>query len=160
MTEALKIYENHPIHIAGRVWVFSKVTYFVEENVKLSLSLAELTRMQNAVANTICAEEANLTKDEYDFLCEMTWVSNKEIMEVISCSAPGIAKWRKNGFPSLESRVLKEFFWLKLFGDKEQIKNNPEIITAFTQTGIRKLSTLGLLAVKTGVVDAVDGKAA
>ncbi len=160
MTELLKIYENHPVHIAGRVWVFSKVTYSIEDNQSISLSLAELTRLQNAVANKICAEESNLTKVEYDFLCEMTWISNKEVLDIISCSAPGIAKWRKNGFPSLESRVLKEYFWLKLFADKDEIKNNPEILNALTQIGVKKLSTLGLLAVKARVVDAIDGKAA
>ena len=83
----------------------------------------------------------------------MTETSAKEISKLLQCNISSIVKWRqKDKVPPLESLVLKEFFWIKLFGDKVTFPKS--------QVGSDRLAALCKTAVESRVVKPVSKKAA
>jgi hypothetical protein len=111
-------YMNHPIPMIGRVWVFPEVTYVKDPEGELGISMAELQKLQHAVANAICGEHSQLSCEEFDFLMDLSESTVKEISTLLICHSSNIGRWRnKDHVPPLESIVLKEYFWVKLFGD-------------------------------------------
>lgn len=110
-------YTNHPIPMIGRVWIFPEVTYVKDPEGELGISLAELKKLQLAIANAVCGEDSRLSCDEFDFLMDLSESSVKEISLLLKCHSSNVGRWRnKDNLPPLESVVLKEFFWVKLFG--------------------------------------------
>ena len=141
------------MHFAGKIWIFRKVVFSRDEEGELGISFAELTRLHRAVANAICASENHLTRDELDFLCELVSATNREIADALKCAPTSISKWRKRQHvPELESIVLKEIFWEKVFGkDIEYPK---------ASFGKDRLHQMGRIAIKLKLADPVEKSAA
>ena len=146
-------YENHPIPMVGRVWVFPEVRYIKDSEGEFGILGTELERLQQGVANAICGEIGSLNKVELEFLCELTGTSAKDIAELVQCNISSIVKWRqKDQVPALESMILKEYFWIKLFGEKVSFPK--------TQVGKERLEGLFNAAIKQKAVMVVRTKAA
>jgi hypothetical protein len=146
-------YKKHPIHMVGRVWIFPEVTYVKDAEGELGIRASELLRLQLGVANALCGEVGPLRKVELDFLCEQTETSAKNISELLSCNVSSIVKWRKkDSVPLLESLFLREYFWIKLFGDKVSFPK--------TQVGTARLKALSKTAIDQHAAVATHTKAA
>ena len=144
---------NHILHIAGKVWVFEKVEFVKDIEGDLSITGKELLRLQKSVGNAICGSSSVLTKDELDFLCECTGTTGKEISTVLFCDSSSVTKWRNQGkVPMLESIILKEYFWVKIFGEG--------ILTQISLFGPKRLDRLFKKAIEEHLADPVSTKAA
>ena len=152
MTEKL-IKKNHILHMAGKVWVFDEVEFIRDIEGDLSITAKELLRLQRAVGNAVCGSSSFLTTDELDFLCEATSTTGKEISTVLFCDSSSVAKWRNQSkVPMLESVILKEYFWVKIFGEG--------IVTQIDLFGPKRLDRLCRKAIEDHLADPVSNKAA
>lgn len=148
-----EIRKHHAMHFAGKVWVFQKVVFSQDEEGELGISFAELTRLHRAVANAVCANDSSLTREELDFLCEMTSTTNREIADLLKCTPTNVSKWRKRQHvPDLESIVLKEIFWEKIFGRDVEYPH--------ASFGKDRLQQMGKTAIKLKLADPVERSAA
>ncbi len=146
-------YTQHPIPMIGRVWVFPEVVYTKDAEGELGISFIELEKLQLSVANAICGEEQQLKSIEFDFLLNITKTTQSEIAEFLKCHVSSIGKWRqKENVPQLESLVLKEIFWTKLFGNKVSYEQS--------LFGRQRLALMSNAAIEKKVVAPVHKKAA
>jgi hypothetical protein len=146
-------YVNHPIPLVGRVWVFPEVIYVRDPEGELGISIDEIHRIHMAVANAICGESTPLKPLEFDFLMDCSESTVKEISALLICHTSNIGRWRnKDQVPPLESLVLKEYFWMKLFGDKADYPKS--------FFGKDRLLAMAKAAVDSKVVGPVSKKAA
>jgi hypothetical protein len=147
------IQKKHMMHFAGKVWIFDQVEFVKDLEGDLSITGKEMLRLQRAVGNAVCGNATALTKDELDFLCECTSTNGKEIASLVFCDPSNVTKWRNQGkVPMLESLILKEFFWIKLFGEGLSIKTD--------LFGSRRLAQLSSKALAEHLADPVSNKAA
>ncbi len=145
--------QDYAMHFAGKLWVFQKVFFSRDEDGHLGLSMSELNRLHRAVANAICADDIALSTEELEFLCKLTTTTNKSIAETVKCNPTNISKWRKRQHvPDLESIVLKEFFWEKIFGEDIEYPN--------ASFGKSRLQKMGQTAIKLKLADPVERDAA
>lgn len=148
-----EVNRNHAMHFAGKVWVFKEVVFSRDDDGELGISLAELSRLHRTVANAICANDAPLTREELDFLCQFASTTNREIAAILKCTPTNVSKWRKREHvPDLESIVLKEVFWEKIFGK--------DIDYPKASFGPERLKQMGLTAIKLKLADPVQRSAA
>ena len=146
-------YKNHPVPMIGRVWVFPSVTYTKDPEGDLGISLKELGRLQYGVANAICGEASVLKSEEFDFLMSITQCTPADVAKLIDCHVSSIGKWRnKNAVPYLESLVLKEIFWMKLFAKKAPCPS--------AYFGQERLAAMARLAIEKKLAKPVSKKAA
>jgi DNA-binding transcriptional regulator YiaG len=98
----------------GRVWNFE--IEMKEVDGRCCLSAADGYRMSQTIALSIFRKNEVLTNEEFAFLVEVTGVSQKELANVLSRTGAAVSLWKKrNSFPLLESKVLKEYFFSILF---------------------------------------------
>jgi len=118
------IKKNYDFLAAGRFWIVRRLKMTVFPDASLGLSEEEIERIHLAVANHICGETEPLLGRELEFLCNITLTKYTEVSDYLDIHKSTVTKWRHgtNPIPSLSSRVLKRWFWFKLFGDevKEQ----------------------------------------
>jgi hypothetical protein len=66
----IKKHKNYPFMAAGRIWTIPAVTLSIHPDGSTGLSLAEIQRIQKAIANEICASTSPTTAEEMEFLRE------------------------------------------------------------------------------------------
>ena len=141
---------EHPMNLAGKIWVFSEVRFELDFEGDLCLSAEELSRIHRVVCNEIVRKDSFLSSDEFEFLCEFTSTTFREIAEVAVCDPTTVSKWKSRGsVPGLESRVLKEFFWEKIFGKELAVKKDrPQRLS-----GKKRLEKMANIAVEEHLVE-------
>jgi formate dehydrogenase maturation protein FdhE len=111
-----KLFENYRIQAAGTIWEFEFVEMESDSEGKTLLKATEIQRINRSIANALCSEARPLTPDELEFLSKITRTRNTEIAARVYADPSTVTRWKeKKSIPALESEVLKEFFWNKLF---------------------------------------------
>jgi len=112
--------KDYPYQAAGRTWTVRKLELTKLPTGKLGLSLAEIRRVNHAVANEICGSAEPLTFLDFEFLCATTSTTFKEAAEFLGIHRTTVTKWRRPdaSIQPTYSLVLKKWFWFKLFGEQ------------------------------------------
>jgi len=109
---------DYPFFSAGRFWLVQELTITVLPDGTEGISQAESDRIHRAVANQICGAAADLSWDEFEFLCDLTGTLHVEVARHLGLHKSTVSRWRPAGrVPHLASLALKRWFWLGLFGD-------------------------------------------
>jgi hypothetical protein len=114
-----RIERDYPFRAAGRVWTVPELRLTRLPDGQMSISQAEIDRVHPAIANMICASEAPLTGEEFEFLCDVADVSFAKVAEALDQSRSALTKWRSTGkpMPKVRSWYTKRWFWFRLFGE-------------------------------------------
>jgi hypothetical protein len=67
-----KRHKNYPFMAAGRIWTIPEVTLSIHPDGSAGLSLAEIQRIQEVIANEIRSSTSPITADEMEFLRDAT----------------------------------------------------------------------------------------
>ena len=118
MARNTKIKSNYPYQAAGRTWTVPEVELTSLPDGSAAISEEEIARIQRAIANEICGDEASLTMAELEFLCDATETSFADVASTLKIHRSTVTRWRKTGEvpKSVMSLVLKKWFWNLLFG--------------------------------------------
>ena len=114
------IKRKYPYQAAGRTWVIPKFHLSELPDGTIAILESEINRIHYAIANEICGNKEGLTKEELEFLCDITQTSFSEIADYLGIHRSTLTKWRTTGqIPkNVMGLVLKKWFWFKLFGQK------------------------------------------
>lgn len=140
-----KILKQYRIQVAGGIWEFDSIEVDEGEDGKLIFSGKIIAETNAAIANAICSDLSPLRIEELEFLAKLTRTKNTEIAARIYADPSTVSRWKeKTTVPALESEVLKEFFWMKIFASKikERFGENPKFSARDT------LNSLGQTAVQ------------
>ena len=121
--------KDYCLLIAGRMWKFDSVVFTVIRG-KDNIEATELHNRKKDVANFICGEDRQLNIEEFDFLCSLSDSSYKEIADFLCVHKSTISKWFEKDNFSIDmttSRVLKRYFWSKIFMDIERRQFDPKL---------------------------------
>jgi hypothetical protein len=136
-----KVEENYSMLIAGRTWVFQKVT-FTEIKGHLTINAIVLEELHKAVANKICGEDTSLNVEEFNFLCNLSDSSYTAVSEYLGISKSAISKWvEKDGFliDLTYSRALKKYFWNLIFSEINRRNCTPaEELKGMSERAVRE----------------------
>lgn len=110
--------KNYPYQAAGRTWRVPELHLARIPDGAVVILEEEIRRIHRAIANEICGTPDSLSRDELEFLCDITGTSSSEIADYLGIHRSTLTKWRKTGeIPkNVMSLVLKKWFWFKLFG--------------------------------------------
>jgi hypothetical protein len=151
-----KKHKNYPFLAAGRVWIIPEVSITILPDNTMGLSLAEIKRIQKAIANEVCGSPGPLSIEELEFLCDATATRYNEIAEKLFVSKSNVTFWRKSAkrVPLLESLFLKRWFWCRLFGTAlgkffehlptEAIADESKLLSAIKDRAIKEHLTFAL----------------
>lgn len=116
----IRIDKKYPYRAAGQIWVIPEFRLSELPDGTLVVLEEEIDRIHYAIANEICGDENGLSKDELEFLCDMTQTSFSEIADYLGVHPSTLTKWRTAGkIPkNIMGLALKKWFWFKLFGRK------------------------------------------
>lgn len=114
------IKKKYPYQAAGRTWVIPEFHLSELPDGTIAILESEINRIHHAIANEICGNKEGLTKEELEFLCDITQTSFSEIADYLGIHRSTPTKWRTTGqIPkNVMGLVLKKWFWFKLFGQK------------------------------------------
>ncbi len=108
--------DSYRIQAAGTIWEFESVEVETDADGKTLLRATEIERINRSIANVLCSEPMPLTPEELEFLAKIARTRNTEIAARVYADPSTVTRWKeKKSIPALESEVLKEFFWNKLF---------------------------------------------
>ena len=108
--------ENYRIQAAGTIWEFESVEMESAADGKILVGAAEVQRINRSIANALCSEPSPLSPDELEFLAKITRTRNTEIAARVYADPSTVTRWKEmKAIPALESEVLKEYFWNKIF---------------------------------------------
>ena len=134
-----KTIENYRIQAAGTIWEFETVEMESDAEGKTLLKATEIERINRSIANALCSEPSPLSPDELEFLAKITRTRNTEIAARVYADPSTVTRWKeKKAIPALESEVLKEYFWNKLFA-AEMEKLTKKKIQADGASSLRRL---------------------
>ena len=125
-----KVLTQYRIQVAGGIWEFDSIEVEEGEDGKTIFSGKIIEETNFAIANAICSNPSPLKFDELEFLAKLTRTKNTEIATRIYADPSTVSRWKeKLSIPALESEVLKEFFWMKIFSAKfkERFGESPKI---------------------------------
>ena len=114
------IKKKYPYRAAGQTWIIPEFHLSKLPDGTIAVLEEEINRIHYAIANEICGDENGLSKDELEFLCDMTQTSFSEIADYLGIHQSTLTQWRTAGqIPkNVMGLVLKKWFWFKLFGQK------------------------------------------
>lgn len=121
---------QYRVQVAGDIWEFDSIEVEEADNGKIVISAKVIAEINSAIANIICSDPSPLKIEEFEFLAKLTRTKNTEIAARVYADPSTISRWKEKAtIPSLESEVLKEFFWAKIFSKKimEQFGENPRL---------------------------------
>lgn len=121
------IEKKYPYRAAGQIWIIPEFRLSEFPDGTIVVLEEEIDRIHYAIANEICGDENGLSKDELEFLCDVTQTSFSEIADYLGIRQSTLTKWRTAGkIPkNVMGLVLKKWFWFKLFGRKLGQKKYP-----------------------------------
>ncbi len=123
--ELREIDQTHELEIAGRSWHIDAMRLMADANGQPQLSDADAKLLRLAVANCICNEDSELRRAEFELLCDLTRSSYKEVATYLRKDKSTVSRWaNKTHIDYAESRLLKDYFWNKLFGDVERRRSD------------------------------------
>ena len=67
-----KIKKNYPYYAAGRTWPVPELRLVSLPDGTSAISEEEIYRIHRAIANEICGNNASLSMEELEFLCDVT----------------------------------------------------------------------------------------
>jgi len=115
----------YELEIAGRSWHIDPIKLISDAQGHGQLSEADIRVLRLAVANCICNEDSELRQAEFELLCELTRSSYKEVATYLRKDKSTVSRWaNKAQIDYAESRLLKDYFWNKLFGDLERRRSD------------------------------------
>ncbi len=114
------IKKEYPYQAAGRTWLIPEFHLSELPDGTIAILESEINRIHYAIANEICGNKEGLTKEELEFLCDITQTSFSEIADYLGIHRSTLTKWRTTGKvpKNVMGLVLKKWFWFKLFGQK------------------------------------------
>lgn len=116
-----RTFHNHRYDAAGHTWIVPTVRLvLLPDDDEYAISLAEIQRIQRGIIHAICTDPAELTFDEFEFLCDVTQTTQTKAAAVLGLHKSTLSKWKSRGTgPSgVTSTALKRYFWFKHFGDR------------------------------------------
>jgi hypothetical protein len=118
MATKTKVKKNYPYQAAGRTWMVPELHLTSMPDGSAAIAEDEIQRIHRAVANEICGDDAGLTMDELEFLCDVTDSTFVDVANALQIHRSTVTRWRKTGEvpKSVMSLVLKKWFWSLLFG--------------------------------------------
>ena len=127
MKSRTKIKKNYPYQAAGRTWTVPMLRLDALPDGSAAISEMEIQRIHRAIANEICGDDACLTMDELEFLCDVTETSFSDVADALHIHRSTVTRWRKAGEvpKSVVSYALKKWFWNLLFGKSIGSKSVP-----------------------------------
>ena len=136
--------ENYRIRAAGTTWEFDSVEMESAADGKTLVRAAEVERINRSIANALCSDPNPFTPDELDFLAKIIRTRNTEIAARVYADPSTVTRWKeKKAIPALESEVLKEFFWNKIFSAEIE-KLTKKKIQADGASSLRRLGETAL----------------
>ncbi len=115
----------YELMIAGRSWQVDPLKLMLDAQGQQHLSESNIRLLRLAVANCICNEDSELRQAEFEMLCELTRSSYKEVATYLRKDKSTVSRWaNKSHIDYAESRLLKDYFWNKLFGDLDRRRSD------------------------------------
>jgi hypothetical protein len=115
----------YELQIAGRAWAIDPMKLMMDPQGQRQLTEADIRMLRLAVANCICNEDSELRQAEFELLCELTRSSYKEVATYLRKDKSTVSRWaNKAQIDYAESRLLKDYFWNKLFGDLDRRRSD------------------------------------
>jgi|GEM_PF-4285122 hypothetical protein len=119
-----RIESQYRLDLAGRIWIIPEIRLHADVNGDKTIQEADLERSKLSIANWICHEDCEMRAAEFEFLCELSQTSYKEIATYLHKDKSTVSRWaNKQHIDYAESRLLKDFFWRKLFGELNRLKD-------------------------------------
>ena len=116
-----RIKKKYPYQAAGRTWVIPEFHLSELPDGTIAILESEINRIHHAIANEICGNEESLSKEELEFLCDITQTSFSEIADYLGIHRSTLTKWRTTGKSSQKCHgigskkmVLVQTLWTKI----------------------------------------------
>ena len=138
----MNLRKNLPFVIAGRTWTVPDVCVGEEEDGRQFISSEEMRRVNLSIAAALLSERAPLAGEEFAFFVDIVGVSQKEIASLLRCTTQAFSRWKKLGFPPLQSDVLREYLFSLLFEKSSDGLTPSERVAK----GCQRICTMGLVA--------------
>ena len=111
--------KNYKFHAAGRTWVVPTLRLTEMPDGSVAITEDEIDRIHRDIANEICGSPENLSKEELEFLCDVTETLFSEVADYLGVHKSTLTKWRKTEVPkNALNLLLKRWFWFRLFGEE------------------------------------------
>lgn len=134
-----RIKKNYPYQAAGLTWIIPKLYLSKLPDGTVVILEEEINRIHRAIANEICGTGECLSKEDLEFLCDITQTPFSEIADYLGIHRSTPTKWRTTGEvpKNIMGLVLKKWFWFKLFGQKlgrrkipiDQLRNEAQFLS-------------------------------
>lgn len=138
---------DYKFQAAGRTWVVPTLRLTKMPDGTVAITEDEIDRIHRDIANEICGSPESLSKDELEFLCDVSGTLFSEVADYLGVHKSTLTKWRRTEVPkNALNLLLKRWFWFKLFGEDladntiriEQLQNERKFLAYARREAIGK----------------------
>jgi hypothetical protein len=140
-----------PFVVAGHTWTIPDVEVKEEQDGRQFISAKEMKRVNASIAAAILLADNALSGEEFSFFMDLTGTQQKTIASLLHCTSQAISRWKKVGFPPLQSDVLREYLFAVLFDAALLAQKQGDVRRGLTpaervKSGVNTIEALGIVA--------------